>query len=75
MPIYEYKCKKCGTVFEELFSAVSGKPLPCPKCRSEDTSKLMSVAGVGTGLRSEPSCAATCPTPNSCCGGNTCPMH
>ncbi len=75
MPIYEYKCNNCENVFEELVSSDPGKPLPYPKCSSEDTKKLMSAAGIGTSSKSEPACAATCPTPNSCCGGGTCPMQ
>ena len=32
MPTYEYKCPKCGTVFER-FQKITSKPeLPCPKC-------------------------------------------
>lgn len=33
MPIYEYKCLKCGSVLEAL-QKVSDKPLKkCPKCK------------------------------------------
>jgi len=40
MPIFEYKCKKCGHKFEEL---VSGKEkISCPKCGSENLEKLIS---------------------------------
>ncbi|WP_449243234.1 FmdB family zinc ribbon protein [Desulfovibrio sp.] len=40
MPIFEYKCGKCGQEFEEL---VFGEETPaCPKCGSAKTSKLMS---------------------------------
>ncbi len=28
MPMYEFKCKKCGHVFERLQAMVD----PCPKC-------------------------------------------
>jgi putative FmdB family regulatory protein len=32
MPTYDYKCPKCGTVFER-FQKITSKPeLPCPKC-------------------------------------------
>jgi putative FmdB family regulatory protein len=32
MPTYEYKCIKCGNVFE-LFQAMSADPIKnCPKC-------------------------------------------
>ena len=32
MPIYEYKCKQCGHVFEELRSITDGDSATCPKC-------------------------------------------
>ena len=32
MPIYEYRCKSCGKIFE-LFQKMSDKPVgKCPKC-------------------------------------------
>lgn len=40
MPIFEYKCGRCGQEFEEL---VFGDDAPaCPACGSKKTSKLMS---------------------------------
>jgi putative FmdB family regulatory protein len=41
MPIYEYRCKKCGCNFEEL--VFGDATPPCPKCSSENTKKLMSA--------------------------------
>ena len=32
MPIYEYKCTKCGHIFEELRSITDGEGATCPKC-------------------------------------------
>jgi len=32
MPIYEYKCTKCGHIFEELRSMTDGEGATCPKC-------------------------------------------
>ena len=45
MPIYEYRCKKCGVEFERLVRhQQSGDPQPCPNpdCKSRDTKKLVS---------------------------------
>lgn len=40
MPIYEYKCEKCGNEFEQL---VFGQECPsCPKCESDKVCRLMS---------------------------------
>jgi putative FmdB family regulatory protein len=41
MPIYEFQCEECGTVFEELVAA--GATAPCPECGSERTRRLMST--------------------------------
>ena len=32
MPTYDYKCPKCGTVFERVQKITSSPKLPCPKC-------------------------------------------
>ncbi|MFW5775101.1 MAG: FmdB family zinc ribbon protein [Chitinivibrionales bacterium] len=79
MPIYEYRCKKCGNSFEELVARDPGKPLPCPSCKSEETEKLMSAVGgismgsssAGAGCGAADSCAAA---GTSCCSGGGCPM-
>ncbi|MDY7034720.1 MAG: zinc ribbon domain-containing protein [Thermodesulfobacteriota bacterium] len=43
MPIYEYKCNKCGNTFEQLVFASDGNDaLPCPSCGDKETSRLMS---------------------------------
>jgi putative FmdB family regulatory protein len=42
MPTYEYKCKKCGNVFE-VFHSMSAHPvIVCPKCGG-DVKKLISA--------------------------------
>ena len=42
MPIYEYKCKKCGHRFEQL-QKITEKPLRiCPKCKKTQLVKLVS---------------------------------
>ncbi len=45
MPTYEYKCKKCGHVFE-LFQTMSAEPVKtCPKCKGE----VKRLIGAGSG--------------------------
>ena len=35
MPVYEYKCPKCGTVYEETRKIDDrDKPFTCPKCKA-----------------------------------------
>ncbi|MBW1723097.1 MAG: zinc ribbon domain-containing protein [Deltaproteobacteria bacterium] len=56
MPIFEFKCNNCGKVFEELvISSKKDEVGICPKCGSQDTSRLLSsfsssVQGSGGGL-------------------------
>jgi putative FmdB family regulatory protein len=79
MPIYEFECKKCGNVFEEIVPQVSNASLPCPKCESKETQKLMSrVGGIAMGkMTSNPACssgsmcpgASACGAGGGCCGG------
>ncbi|GAB6182701.1 FmdB family zinc ribbon protein [Thermodesulfovibrio hydrogeniphilus] len=44
MPIYEYKCKKCGKTFEVFVPMISReiRNQACPNCGSEETEKLIS---------------------------------
>jgi putative FmdB family regulatory protein len=43
MPIYEYRCRKCGKRFSVLTLRVSEKPAPqCDKCGSQAADRLMS---------------------------------
>jgi len=45
MPTYEYKCKKCGDVFE-VFHSMSSEPVKlCPKCGGE----VKKLIGTGAG--------------------------
>ncbi len=41
MPVYEYKCKKCGEIFEIL--VFGNKTIKCPKCESEEVTKIFST--------------------------------
>jgi len=62
MPIYEFKCKKCGNIFEQLvFSSDRKDKVICPSCGKEDACRLLSsfssgssssAKGVSSGLSS-----------------------
>jgi putative FmdB family regulatory protein len=59
MPIYEYRCGKCETVFEKLIFAGDKEDITCPQCDSREVIKIMSAcsfmgASIGT-------CAADAP--------------
>ena len=44
MPIYDYRCKECGTEFEKMvrLSEADRSPL-CPQCGSQDTRKQITT--------------------------------
>ena len=43
MPIYEFQCKKCGHVFEQLFFPSDNiEAILCPSCGDKAPCKLMS---------------------------------
>ncbi|MBN1573596.1 MAG: zinc ribbon domain-containing protein [Deltaproteobacteria bacterium] len=51
MPLYEYRCKKCGNIFE-LFHRMSedASDTPCPECGEVGPEKQMSaVSSVSKG--------------------------
>ncbi|HON09853.1 MAG: zinc ribbon domain-containing protein [Fibrobacter sp.] len=76
MPIFEYRCKKCGKIFEELVTGNRDQTLPCPSCGSLTTEKLMSViGGISMGRSSDNFCASSCANARSCAasGGGCCP--
>ena len=68
MPIFEFKCKRCGTVFESLCFRSSGEDKgACPSCGSDDSEKLMSTfASVGGGSEKGPGSLST---------GSSCASH
>jgi putative FmdB family regulatory protein len=47
MPIYEYRCRKCGEQFEALRPVGdNGKRLACPKCGAKGPEKQLSTFAV-----------------------------
>lgn len=64
MPLYEYRCGKCGHVMEVLEKSDAGGRHTCEQCGSRRMQKLMSTFGVGAGGGSS---AGSCPT-------GTCPL-
>jgi putative FmdB family regulatory protein len=58
MPIYEYRCRDCGTIFEAL---VRGEVAKCVRCGSISLDKLLSAPAVLSGETSRPA-------GHTCCG-------
>ncbi|MBD3286312.1 zinc ribbon domain-containing protein [candidate division WOR-3 bacterium] len=69
MPIREFRCRKCGNVFEFLVLKDSDKKgLRCPSCKAKDLEVMLSVFGVaGAGKKSDSSSGGGCGT---CSSGN-----
>jgi putative FmdB family regulatory protein len=68
MPLYDFHCDQCGTVFEiraTIKQKEAGLEPECPQCHSHDARQVI-TAGLmvhGTGGTSGPA---------SCCGGPGC---
>lgn len=43
MPIFEFKCNKCGREFERLVFTSENDEVECPACGSNETTKEFSV--------------------------------
>ena len=68
MPIYEYVCQDCGERFELLRSMKDADtPIPCRKCKSERTSRMLSLFFASSGGRVVAGGGAPCA---SCAGGS-----
>lgn len=46
MPTYDYRCRKCGHVFELFHSMKDDKPKRCPKCRGRADRMISAGAGI-----------------------------
>lgn len=50
MPIYEYRCQKCGETYEQLRRlADADRDLECPECKSREVLRLISSFAAGGG--------------------------
>jgi len=58
MPVFEYKCKKCGFKFEKL--VFGEEKIQCPKCKSTSLEKLFSSFNVGKKSNSKGCEGGTC---------------
>lgn len=46
MPIYEYQCRGCGHLFEQVVLPTTTPA--CPSCESEDLERLLSMFAVSS---------------------------
>ncbi|MBN2288964.1 MAG: zinc ribbon domain-containing protein [Candidatus Glassbacteria bacterium] len=63
MPIFEYRCSKCGQVIEALEKSSEQNTHSCPSCGHSPMQRIFSSFGVDKGSSSSGgSCATgTCP--------------
>jgi putative FmdB family regulatory protein len=64
MPLFEFKCRDCGTIFEKIVPS-SNTEVTCKQCSSLKVEKLLSVFAVGAASRSAGSIE---PGPCGSCG-------
>jgi putative FmdB family regulatory protein len=61
MPIYEYQCEACGTVFDKFVRSMSTAfEVECPKCKGKECRKHITrfgTTGIGGGVAEDASCA------------------
>ncbi len=75
MPIFEFKCDKCGHVMEVLQKSRTAKPPTCEKCGHADLTKLLSGFAVGKAAAA-PACDSCREAPmcGGACSGGTCSL-
>jgi len=57
MPIYEYQCKSCESVFEKLIFKGDAEDIVCPCCCSKKTKKVLSATSFMSGSSGRGSCS------------------
>jgi len=78
MPIYEYRCKKCGAVSEFLVYGSQAEGLACTSCGDARLEKILSAPNVHTTAASSACQSLGCQTgpqcgSSPCASGGCCP--
>lgn len=60
MPLFDFRCRGCGTQFESLVRPASygDPPTTCPDCRSQDLERLLATFAVSSAEKSRAAAAA-----------------
>jgi putative FmdB family regulatory protein len=76
MPLYEYSCQECRSVFEVLIRSCKDRSeedrVACPSCTSRNVTKLFSTFSVSSRGVSPSTGQSSCST---CTGGNCSTCH
>ena len=70
MPIYEYRCGRCGRVYEEWLGQGAPAPPACPECGHEGRERVPSGFAIAVATRTERA-KGTGPA-RACAGGGPC---
>ena len=66
MPVYEYRCAECASIFEKLVPmSTDGGPTPCPECGGRSDKQLSTFAALGAERTASGG-------GGGCCGGGGC---
>jgi putative FmdB family regulatory protein len=49
MPIYEYRCEKCQSVFERITFKGDEEEIQCPECGKTEVARVMSATSFMSG--------------------------
>ena len=60
MPIFEYRCRGCGSRFEKLLLSAAA-PVICDNCQSRELEQLLSVFAVSGASETAPMESGPCP--------------
>ncbi|HOK04470.1 MAG TPA: zinc ribbon domain-containing protein [Victivallales bacterium] len=71
MPIFEFKCKNCGKIFEKICK-INDKVSDCPDCGKEANKILSAFNAIGMSPFSKCSSAETCPSAAKSCCSSVC---
>jgi putative FmdB family regulatory protein len=73
MPVYDYKCRKCGAVFEKFLRTMSAAgSVKCEKCGSAKVEKLVSCCAISSGGKRESPGSSTSSHSCGSCSGSHC---
>jgi len=70
MPIFEFRCMKCGNVFEKIFlKSDESVEMECPECKGQTLERVVSRTNhvMARGAGEKPSL-----TTRSCASGSSC---
>lgn len=63
MPIYEYRCERCGHVFDKFVRSMSAAvEIECPQCHGRECRKSISLFGMASTSGGSANAAACAPT-------------